>query len=234
LASSTAGAGGRTARRIANGEVLGAPWQRCTVHFLRDLCGYARKDQQDALGAIIRALFTALDGDEARRALFRVVHAAYEKRGIALTGNIHPAGFDELTPKTLATATVDRLLHHARVDHQRRRARSREPRGELVALRWRDVDFARSHIRVRVSYSKGGMTRTKSGKIRAVPMAPAVAPRSPSSSGASTSPPPTTSPSRAPPAATSTPRRCTAATSRRAPGCATCASTTCAPASAPA
>ena len=27
--------------------------------------------------------------------------------------NLHPPGFDELMPKTLATATVDRLLHHA-------------------------------------------------------------------------------------------------------------------------
>jgi integrase len=48
-------------------------------------------------------------------------------------------------------------------------------RGELVALRWRDVDFARSHIRVRASYTEGGLTTPKSGKIRAVPMAPAVA-----------------------------------------------------------
>ena len=29
--------------------------------------------------------------------------------------NLHPAGFDELMPKTLATATVDRLLHHAHI-----------------------------------------------------------------------------------------------------------------------
>jgi integrase len=48
-------------------------------------------------------------------------------------------------------------------------------RGELVALRWRDVDFARSHIRVRASYTEGGLTTPKSGKIRAVPMAPVVA-----------------------------------------------------------
>jgi DNA replication protein DnaC len=42
--------------------------------------------------------------------------ARYEKRSIALTSNIHPAGFDELMPKTLAAAaTVDRLLHHAHV-----------------------------------------------------------------------------------------------------------------------
>ena len=41
--------------------------------------------------------------------------AAYEKRSIAVSSNLHPAGFDELMPKTLATATVDRLLHHAHV-----------------------------------------------------------------------------------------------------------------------
>ncbi|MEU2831938.1 ATP-binding protein, partial [Streptomyces lavendulae] len=28
---------------------------------------------------------------------------------------LHPSGFDEIMPKTLATATVDRLLHHAHV-----------------------------------------------------------------------------------------------------------------------
>ena len=52
---------------------------------------------------------------EAAEALFRVVDAAYERRSIALSTNIHPAGFDELIPKTLAAATVDRLLHHAHV-----------------------------------------------------------------------------------------------------------------------
>ena len=52
---------------------------------------------------------------DAAEALFRVVDAAYERRSIALTSNIHPAGFDELMPKTLAAATVDRLLHHAHV-----------------------------------------------------------------------------------------------------------------------
>ena len=55
--------------KAALAKVLGAPWQRCTVHFLRDLRGHARKDQHDALGAVIRSIFTALDGDEARRRL---------------------------------------------------------------------------------------------------------------------------------------------------------------------
>jgi len=45
-------------------------------------------------------------------------------------------------------------------------------RGELLALRWRDVDFAGSTIRVRASYAAGHLTTPKSGKVRSVPMAP--------------------------------------------------------------
>ncbi len=47
--------------------------------------------------------------------------------------------------------------------------------GELLALRWRDVDFAGRTIRVRASYYAGALTTPKSGKVRAVPMAPDVA-----------------------------------------------------------
>jgi integrase len=43
--------------------------------------------------------------------------------------------------------------------------------GELIALRWRDVDFAGSAIRVRASYTNGHLTSPKSGKVRSVPMA---------------------------------------------------------------
>ncbi len=48
-------------------------------------------------------------------------------------------------------------------------------RGELVALGWRDVDFTGHPIRVRASYTEGGPTTPKSGKVRSVPMAPQVA-----------------------------------------------------------
>jgi integrase len=47
--------------------------------------------------------------------------------------------------------------------------------GELVALRWRDVDFPGEHVRVTASYTNGALTSPKSGKVRSVPMAPAVA-----------------------------------------------------------
>ena len=49
-------------------------WQRCTVHFLRDLSGHVHKDQHDALGAVIRSIFTAPDGTEARRRLADAVN----------------------------------------------------------------------------------------------------------------------------------------------------------------
>jgi DNA replication protein DnaC len=48
-----------------------------------------------------------------RRALGRA--NAYEKRSLILTSNLHPARFDTIFPKGLATAAVDRLLHHAHV-----------------------------------------------------------------------------------------------------------------------
>ena len=48
-------------------------------------------------------------------------------------------------------------------------------RGELIALRWRDVDFAGSVVRVRASYAAGALTAPKSGKVRSVPLAPDIA-----------------------------------------------------------
>jgi DNA replication protein DnaC len=75
-----------------------------------------------AIGRLIRADLVIVDdvgmlpvSSEAAEALFRLVDAAYERRSLAITSNIHSSGFDELMPKTLAAATVDRLLHHAHV-----------------------------------------------------------------------------------------------------------------------
>jgi len=96
-------------------------------HTLESLATLLRRHRADdsvskAIGRLIRADLILIDdigmlpvAPDAAEALFRVVDAAYEKRSVALTSNIHPAGFDELMPKTLAAATVDRLLHHAHV-----------------------------------------------------------------------------------------------------------------------
>jgi len=47
--------------------------------------------------------------------------------------------------------------------------------GELLALRWRDVEFAKEQIIVSRAVSAGVETTTKSGKIRRVPMVPPAA-----------------------------------------------------------
>jgi DNA replication protein DnaC len=54
-------------------------------------------------------------GADEAEALYRLVDAAYEKRSLILTSNLHPARFDTIFPRGLATAAVDRLLHHAHV-----------------------------------------------------------------------------------------------------------------------
>jgi IstB-like ATP binding protein len=54
-------------------------------------------------------------GEDAAEGFYRLVDACYETRSLAVSSNLDPAGFDELMPNTLATATVDRLLHHAHV-----------------------------------------------------------------------------------------------------------------------
>jgi putative transposase len=53
----------------AIGQVLGCPWQRCTVHFLREALGHARREQQPMLAALLRPLFNADSDEEARTLL---------------------------------------------------------------------------------------------------------------------------------------------------------------------
>jgi len=40
-------------------KVLGAPWQRCTVHFIRNAHGHCRKGQRNMVGAALREVFNA-------------------------------------------------------------------------------------------------------------------------------------------------------------------------------
>ena len=52
---------------------------------------------------------------DAAEGLYRLVDAAYERRSLAISSNLHPSGFDQLMDRTIATALVDRLMHHAHV-----------------------------------------------------------------------------------------------------------------------
>ena len=56
-------------------KVLGCPWQRCTVHFLRDMLGHCGKAQQPLVATAIRQIFAAEDALEARERLAGVAAA---------------------------------------------------------------------------------------------------------------------------------------------------------------
>jgi putative transposase len=81
--------------KAALAQVLGAPWQRGTVHFLRDCLGHARKDQHGLLGALIRPIFQASSGEEARQRLGEAV-AQLEGRLAKIAGLLEEAEDDIL------------------------------------------------------------------------------------------------------------------------------------------
>jgi putative transposase len=54
-------------------KVLGGRWQRCTVHFLRDMLGHVARAQQPLVSGAIRQIFTAGSAVEARQRLGQVV-----------------------------------------------------------------------------------------------------------------------------------------------------------------
>jgi putative transposase len=59
--------------KAAIAKVLGCSWQRCTVHFLRDCLGHARRDQHGLLAALIRPIFNADSLEQARDRLSEAV-----------------------------------------------------------------------------------------------------------------------------------------------------------------
>mgnify|MGYP003808716855 FL=1 len=64
--------------KSAIAKVLGCPWQRCTVHFLRDMLGHSGKADQPLVSGAIRQIFAAESAAEARERLSAAV-AALEK-----------------------------------------------------------------------------------------------------------------------------------------------------------
>jgi DNA replication protein DnaC len=94
---------------------------------LEDLGHLMRRHRIDdtsarAIKRINRASLVAIDdigllptSPDAAEGFFRVIDAAYERRSLAISTNLHPSNFDSIMPKTLAAAAVDRLMHHAHV-----------------------------------------------------------------------------------------------------------------------
>ena len=61
--------------KAAIAKVLGCPWQRCTVHFLRDMLGHCAKAQQPLVATAIRQIFATESSQEAHQRLAAVVEA---------------------------------------------------------------------------------------------------------------------------------------------------------------
>jgi putative transposase len=52
--------------KAAIARVLGCPWQRCTVHFTRDMVMHCRRDQRGLVAAALREIFNAESYEQAR------------------------------------------------------------------------------------------------------------------------------------------------------------------------
>jgi transposase-like protein len=61
--------------KAAIAKVLGCPWQRCTVHFLRDMLGHCAKAQQPLVATAIRQVFAAECAADGHARLCEVVAA---------------------------------------------------------------------------------------------------------------------------------------------------------------
>ena len=54
-------------------RVLACPWQRCTVHFVRDMLAHCRRDQRGLVSAALREVFNAENRDQARERVGHVL-----------------------------------------------------------------------------------------------------------------------------------------------------------------
>jgi transposase-like protein len=66
--------------KSAIARVLGCPWQRCTVHFLRDMVMHCRRDQRNLVAAALREIFNAEGYEQAKE---RVTHVLERLAGVA-------------------------------------------------------------------------------------------------------------------------------------------------------
>jgi putative transposase len=99
--------------KAAIAQVLGCPWQRCTVHFLRDCLGHARREQQPMLAALVRPIFNAERREAARDRLSEAL--------AALTGGLPKVA------RMLEAAEEDVLAFYAFPSDHWRKLRSTNP-----------------------------------------------------------------------------------------------------------
>jgi putative transposase len=59
--------------KAAIARVLSCPWQRCTVHFVRDMLYHCRRDQRGLVAAALREVFNAEHQQQARERIGQVI-----------------------------------------------------------------------------------------------------------------------------------------------------------------
>lgn len=59
--------------KAAIAKILGCPWQRCTVHFVRNMLQHCRPAQRGLVAAALREVFNAADRDQARARVSEVI-----------------------------------------------------------------------------------------------------------------------------------------------------------------
>ena len=70
-------------------KILACPWQRCTVHFVRNMRGHCRRSEQGLIAAALREIFDARDPAQARERFSSVLerfHASVPKVAELLEG----------------------------------------------------------------------------------------------------------------------------------------------------
>jgi putative transposase len=126
-------------------QVIGCAWQRCTVHFLRDCLGHARRDQHGLLGALIRPLFAADSGEEAWARLSDAV-AQLERPLPKVAALLEEAeedvlafyGFPQEHRRKLRSTSARAFQPRDRPAHRRGRHLSRRPLADPPGLDARD------------------------------------------------------------------------------------------------
>jgi putative transposase len=59
--------------KSAIARILACPWQRCSVHFVRNMRGHCRRNEQGLVAAALREIFDAGGGEQARERLGSVL-----------------------------------------------------------------------------------------------------------------------------------------------------------------
>ena len=59
-------------------RTMSCPWQRCTVHFTRDMVMHCRRDQRNLVAAALREVFNAEDQADARQRVTHVIERLSE------------------------------------------------------------------------------------------------------------------------------------------------------------